>query len=160
MPPPAGWGVAPPGPPAYGAPPVPGSVPAHGPVPPGATTKSGVPLWVWLVVAAALLIPIAIVVSAVQDRGNDQERIGDFVTGIGGVDPSANDVDESTGNHGPDPQLNALWDSCAEGDGGACDSLVTWSAMGSNYEEFGKTCGHRFDSSDYEGSESCRVRMD
>lgn len=45
--------------------------------------------------------------------------------------------------YGDDPQLDQLWDRCADGDGAACDDLYRDSPVGSEYEEFGDSCGHR-----------------
>lgn len=45
--------------------------------------------------------------------------------------------------YGDDPDLDALWDACEIGDGTACDELWESSPVGSDYEEFGVTCGDR-----------------
>lgn len=72
-------------------------------------------------------------VRAAEDCGIDLDDAG----GIGGV----GDVD----GYGDDPALDALYDRCDGGDGAACDELY-WSApLGSAYEEFGGTCGGRFE---------------
>ena len=47
------------------------------------------------------------------------------------------------GVYGSDPGLDALWDSCAGADFGACDRLYFESPVGSEYERFGGTCGER-----------------
>lgn len=52
---------------------------------------------------------------------------------------------EEPETYGDDPQLDALWDSCAEGDMEACDDLYYDSPFGSDYENFGDTCGNRED---------------
>ena len=52
--------------------------------------------------------------------------------------------------YGDDPELDALYDSCAGGDGAACDDLYLNSAAGSEYEQFAGTCGDRFEYSDTE----------
>ena len=49
--------------------------------------------------------------------------------------------------YGDDPGLDLLWDACEAGDGAACDDLFFQSAIGSIYEDFGDTCGYRFDQS-------------
>lgn len=46
-------------------------------------------------------------------------------------------------DHGDDPDLDALWDACAEGAGGACDRLYYDSGFDTRYEQFGNTCGDR-----------------
>jgi hypothetical protein len=53
------------------------------------------------------------------------------------VDPEIVDA------YGSDPKLDALWDECEEGDGDACDRLYFQAPIGSEYEEFGYSCGHR-----------------
>lgn len=62
-------------------------------------------------------------------------------------DLSGNEVD-CTGvsepcDYGDDPELDRLWDACAQGDGGACDRLYYDSAFDTRYEQFGNTCGDR-----------------
>lgn len=47
-------------------------------------------------------------------------------------------------SYGEDQRLDRLWDRCAGGDGLACDDLYRESPLGSEYEEFGDTCGNRF----------------
>jgi hypothetical protein len=42
-------------------------------------------------------------------------------------------------------ELDELWDECDGGDGDACDLLFLRSPFGSEYEEFGRTCGGRED---------------
>jgi hypothetical protein len=44
---------------------------------------------------------------------------------------------------GDDPALDALYRSCAAGDGAACDRLFDAAPLGSEYERFGSTCGDR-----------------
>jgi hypothetical protein len=45
--------------------------------------------------------------------------------------------------YGDNPELDALWDRCEAGDGQACDDLFLDSESGSEYEQFGDTCGRR-----------------
>ncbi len=45
--------------------------------------------------------------------------------------------------YGDDAELDALWDACAEGDWVACDDLYWRSAVGSEYEAFGGSCGEQ-----------------
>ena len=52
----------------------------------------------------------------------------------GGAEPAALHV-------GDDPTLDGLWTKCEAGDGGACDELYSESPSGSDYENFGLTCG-------------------
>ena len=58
--------------------------------------------------------------------------------------------------YGDDPELDALYDDCAAGNGAACDNLYLSSAPGSAYEQFAGTCGDRFEYSD---TEPCDGRM-
>lgn len=44
-------------------------------------------------------------------------------------------------NYGDDPDLDALYDDCIEGDLNSCDELYFTSAVGSEYESFAQTCG-------------------
>ena len=46
---------------------------------------------------------------------------------------------------GDDPELDALWRACADGSGQACDELFEQSPVGSEYEQFGVSCGRRDD---------------
>jgi hypothetical protein len=48
-------------------------------------------------------------------------------------------------DYGDDATLDQLWDSCEAGDGQACDDLYFQSPPGSQYEQFGDTCGNRFE---------------
>jgi hypothetical protein len=47
--------------------------------------------------------------------------------------------------YGDDSVLDSLWRSCDAGDSEACDELYLSSAAGSEYEQFGDTCGYRSD---------------
>jgi hypothetical protein len=44
---------------------------------------------------------------------------------------------------GDSVQLDALWIACEAGSGEACDTLFDASPIGSEYEQFGSTCGNR-----------------
>ena len=45
--------------------------------------------------------------------------------------------------YGDNETLDALWDDCEDGDGEACLDLYLQSEVGSEYEEFGASCGGR-----------------
>ena len=104
--------------------------------------------------------------------GSDEETFGDtcgdrveagsgvtcvdrFGTGTG----TGSDLDGGSGgdaglvdtrnDYGDDPELDALWDACAAGDGVACDDLYAEAPFGSAYEEFGSTCGGTTDGSSF-----------
>jgi hypothetical protein len=64
--------------------------------------------------------------------------IGDF---------AAPDVLEGNA-YGDNPTLDALYDSCAAGDGAACDELYWSSSVDTEYEQFAVTCGNRFGSAE------------
>jgi hypothetical protein len=55
--------------------------------------------------------------------------------------------EEETGpaSYGDDVGLDQLWDGCLDGDMGACDGLLGGAPGGSEYAEFGSTCGYRLD---------------
>lgn len=44
---------------------------------------------------------------------------------------------------GTDAELDELWEACAAEDWQACDDLYFQSGLGTDYEAFGDTCGHR-----------------
>ncbi|MGI9598638.1 MAG: hypothetical protein ACR2QK_20910 [Acidimicrobiales bacterium] len=46
---------------------------------------------------------------------------------------------------GDDPKLDARWLACEQGTGAACDELFNRSPVGSDYEDFGVSCGRRPD---------------
>ena len=54
-----------------------------------------------------------------------------------------------SGSYGSDPYLDGLWDACESGDWAACDALYSESPIGSEYEEFGGTCGYLTDGSEW-----------
>jgi hypothetical protein len=53
---------------------------------------------------------------------------------------------DSDAGYGDDPELDALYDSCKDGDMQACDDLYLQCPFGSEYEEFADTCGGRVES--------------
>lgn len=48
-------------------------------------------------------------------------------------------------SYGDNPALDDLYDLCASGSGAACDQLYWLSPVGSDYEQFGATCGNRYE---------------
>lgn len=46
---------------------------------------------------------------------------------------------------GDDPMLDAFWAACEDGSGWACDRLFDASPVDSDYEEFGVSCGRRYE---------------
>lgn len=57
--------------------------------------------------------------------------------------PSSTSGGGGEGTYGSDSALDALYDSCADGEYDACDDLYLQSPSGSEYEDFGDTCGDR-----------------
>lgn len=88
---------------------------------------------VLLVVAVA-----AVAIFSFVQRVRDGELPIEF-DGSGGITFS----DAST--YGDDPEFDRLWDACQAEDWQACDDLYRRSPFGSDYEEFGATCGRRRD---------------
>lgn len=63
-----------------------------------------------------------------------------------GADADADDslaFVEGPDTFGDDPALDALWRSCEDGSGAACDELFEQAPVGSDYEQFGVSCGDR-----------------
>lgn len=58
------------------------------------------------------------------------------------VELALRDIDWTFGDN---PELDRLWTACEEGDGNACDQLFEQSPLGSDYEDFGVSCGNRPD---------------
>ncbi len=78
--------------------------------------------------------------------GSAYEEFGDTCGGRvpGGVGSCSDTSDESSGSsYGDDEELDALYDKCRDGDDVACDTLYFESPFGSEYEEFGDSCGGR-----------------
>ena len=76
--------------------------------------------------------------------GGRNEPQGYCVDVYDGTDDAPEDIDASGAqSYGDNEELDALWDACEEGDYGACDTLYMESDFGSEYEEFGDTCGGR-----------------
>jgi hypothetical protein len=96
--------------------------------------KSRTWLWILLGVLAVLLIGgILLAIFVVSQVNRAVDDAGDIF-----------DTGEAQ-SYGDDAQLDALWDRCEGGDMVACDDLYQQSPYGSEYEEFGDTCGGRTD---------------
>lgn len=81
--------------------------------------------------------------------GSDDEDFGDTCGGRTDGSTLCTSVDPTRWTYGDDTDLDALWDSCAAGDLAACDSLYTSAPSGSEYGEFGSTCGGTTDGSTF-----------
>lgn len=80
--------------------------------------------------------------------GSEYEDYGDTCGGrTDGGSLCASDGADAAETYGDDPELDVLWDACAAGDLAACDDLYFSSGLGTEYEEFGQTCGRTQDGS-------------
>ena len=81
------------------------------------------------------------------DTGGDTGDTGDTAgdTGDTGETGDTGDTSPAVSTYGDDPAMDLLWDACELGDGEACDELYFISPNDSGYEEFGDTCGFRFE---------------
>jgi len=70
-------------------------------------------------------------------------NLGTVATTADSVPDGSTETAPLHGNRGDDPRLDALWDQCAAGYGGACDQLFDQAPLGSAYESFAATCGNR-----------------
>lgn len=82
---------------------------------------------------------IAAFFAAFDECDIDPSAFGGGSTGGGGASGGF----QPGQSYGDNPVLDALWDRCEDGDGAACDELYFTSEIGSDYEEFGDTCGGR-----------------
>lgn len=85
--------------------------------------------------------------------GSDDRGFGDTCGGrtSGGTWCDDTDVGTTTTGdthtYGDDAELDALWDACESGSPSSCDNLYLESPSGSEYEDFGHTCGGTTDGS-------------
>jgi hypothetical protein len=77
--------------------------------------------------------------------GSDYEGFGGTCGGLTDGSRWCTDEFGSSSAYGTDPYLDGLMDACALGDWAACDALFMESPVGSEYEEFGNTCGYLTD---------------
>ena len=84
--------------------------------------------------------------------GSDYEAFGESCAGREREQPSSClTTDEAASfGYGDDAELDVLYEACRDGDGAACDELFFDSPFGSEYEDFGNTCGGR-DGQDEDG---------
>lgn len=156
VPPAPAWaGQATPGAPAYGPPqgmppqgmPPQGMPPqgmpmgGYGPGAPAPRKSNKTALWVILgIVALIILLGVGAVIFFLN-RAKDV--VDDIVDDIDITDLGDGD------SYGDDAALDALWDACEDEDWEACDSLFMQAPVGSEYEDFGDTCGNRTDGSSF-----------
>jgi len=80
-------------------------------------------------IAAFLRCGDEFVEAGIMDLG-DVFNSGAFSESSGGID-----------TYGDDPRLDGLWDACGSGDRTACDELYWEAPIGSEYENFARSCG-------------------
>lgn len=84
------------------------------------------------------------VVPFLQSHAAVADELDGFVAVTTALEPdcaAVNPRDAQT--YGDNLQLDALWDACTVGDPFACDDLYKVAAIGSEYEQYGRTCGGR-----------------
>ena len=138
-------------PPWSGGPSGPGYMPPAAPPSGGGGNKTA--LIVAIIVVVALVAVGAIIALAGGGDDDDADTASDSGssqtqdTGDSGepTDPNPDDefVPPSSPPSGDDEALNALVDDCYGGDMGACDDLFLQAEVGSDYEDYGNTCGGR-----------------
>ena len=88
----------------------------------------------------------------VSGRGTEYEEFGSTCGGTDTPTYGSCDLDgmddfdlgfQDGEAYGDNPELDALYDSCEAGNMADCDELWWSSEFGSEYEEFGQTCGGR-----------------
>lgn len=84
-----------------------------------------------------------------SSSGSEDEEFGNTCGGRTDGSTLCSSIDPDRWTYGDDAELDALWDSCASGDLAACDSLWSSAPSGSEYEEFGSTCGGTTDGSTF-----------
>jgi hypothetical protein len=129
--PPAGGGYAPPPGGPYGGPP--GS--PYG-APMGGPPKKRSLAWLWILLGILGVLIVGGVLLFVFVFNRVSNIVEDLPTVFGSINSDAQ-------SYGDDPELDALWDACEGGDMQACDDLYFQSPVGSEYEDFGDTCGNR-----------------
>src|SRR5262245_11831226 len=82
--------------------------------------------------------------SSSTTEGTTATTEGTTVTTEDTTDTTGGGSDGKPFTYGDDPDFDALWDACDEGNGAACDELFWTSPSDSDYEHFGNTCGERF----------------
>ncbi|MEO7570952.1 MAG: DUF2510 domain-containing protein [Acidimicrobiales bacterium] len=108
-----------------------------------------------LLIGGGILAAVVIAVIAFLALGGDDDSDGDRASNDADTTTTERDADEDgggdgaepaggeEGSYGSDPELDELYDQCEDGDFQACDDLFFDSPAGSEYEDFGDTCGER-----------------
>jgi hypothetical protein len=92
---------------------------------------------------AALAAVALLAAGCGDDDGDGGATTSDAATSDAATSDAA--TSDAANADGDDPALDTLWDACEAGDGAACYELYLESPAGSEYEEFGETCGNRMD---------------
>jgi hypothetical protein len=114
--------------------------------------RRSVPL-VWVVAGVVVVLLLGGVAGAALLLGGDEEtssgsvRASERAAEAARNENSPDDVEvpeaDEFADLGDDPQLDALAEECFDGDPSSCDDLYRDSDVGSDYEEYGGTCGGR-----------------
>jgi len=107
---------------------------------------------VWVVAGVVTLLVLGGIAGAVVLAGGDDGSSGSLSANERAAEAardadSPDDVEvpepDEFADLGDDPQLDALAEECFDGDPSSCDDLYRDSDVGSDYEEYGGTCGGR-----------------
>lgn len=144
------------GAPAYAGGPAYAAAPPQG-MPPGGMTPgyAGVPpkksnktLWIVLIIIGVVLLlgvgAVLLIINAARDAVDD---VNDDVSDI--LDDATGGLDDLTTedpmSFGDDPELDALYTACGEGDWQACDDLYRSAPVDSDYFAYADTCGGQWE---------------
>lgn len=90
------------------------------------------------------VVPLVVLsLGALLVIGGSSAALWWLFSGAGNNEASSPDTRVAPGDYGSNPELDALWDECAQGTLASCDELYSVSDTGSEYERFGATCGDR-----------------
>lgn len=92
--------------------------------------------------AVRALLAATVILNLVTACGGEQAEVSDPPASETPTQTLSTDTPEAY-SYGDDPVLDGLWDACDAGEGAACDDLFLAAPTGSEYEEFGYTCGGR-----------------
>jgi hypothetical protein len=107
--------------------------------------------WRGVAIGLAFVLVALLVIGMLADALSPdvQDGRGDTVTPTEPTEPTVPTGEPTT--EPPEPpevdgaaELDELWDLCEAGDGAACNQLWIQAPAGSEYEDFGGTCGWRF----------------
>ena len=97
-----------------------------------------------LLIGGGILAAVVIAVLALLALGGDDDTDGDRASNAAETTTTERGPDAGEeGSYGSDAELDAFYDQCEDGDYSACDDLFFASPAGSEYEDFGDSCGER-----------------